>query len=444
MKRVRYVRLSALVTLLIGASDVGRAEAADTTAPRSPTGVSVTAYRSGTRLTWTASSSTDVAGYNIYRRASGSSTTVRVNPNALIKTQPFFNAGLVGGASYSYLVRTVDTSGNESASSPLSAVVKVVDPLPPPTKLRAANCPSATITVPGGGDLQGAFDRAKAGDVIRIQPGVFSARTYKLANKVGTADRPIWICGDRKSILTRNGFAGSETSPLRVDNVSHVIFTGFSIVNSMQGLMVRASDHVTISDLKVTDIGQEAIHLYALTTDSVVTHNQIERTGKSDVSVGEGIYIGTSQRRWDVIMGDPARPDASNRNVITENVILDAGAEGIEAKEGTADGIIEGNTIEGHLPTSNAHGWILVTGNGWLVRGNSGLDAVNNGIRNLQWNDWGRNNVFVANSGDVNAEYGLQAHTVDLKFPPGLIVTCNHVFTNYSASTWSNYKACQN
>jgi parallel beta helix pectate lyase-like protein/fibronectin type III domain protein len=437
------LRLSIAVCGLRSVLAVPAAFAADTTPPAPPTEVRAVAFRTGARLGWPKSTSSDVAGYNVYRRVAGTTPSTRINSAALVTELTYDNAGLKAGTQYVFLVTAVDGSGNESKPSVLSNSIIAKNPTPGPTAYRAANCPSPTITVPAGGDLQAAFDKAGAGDVIRINPGVFSEHTYRLTDKQGTADEPIWICGSRSTILTRGGFDKEQTSPLRVSGASHVILTGFSITHSQQGLMITRSDHVTVSDLKVADIGQEGIHLYQGTTDSRVTNNQIERTGEDDLSTGEGIYIGTSQRRWDVVMGSASTPDKSDRNVLTDNLIIDAGAEGIEAKEGTSDGIIEGNTVEGHQPGSNAHGWVLVTGDGWLVRENSGTGAVRNGFRSMQWTTWGKNNVYVRNTGDVHAEYGLQVHTVDLMYPAGTVVTCDHDFSNYSASSWTNFKNCQ-
>ena len=57
-------------------------------------------------------------------------------------------------------------------------------------------------------------------------------------------------------------------------------------------------------------------------------------------------------------------------------------AEGIEAKAGTSDGIIEGNVIDGtRMTAATSGGWIVVKGNGWLVDYNQGpTSALENGF----------------------------------------------------------------
>lgn len=46
---------------------------------------------------------------------------------------------------------------------------------------------AATITVPAGGDLQGALDAAQPGDTILLAPGATFTGTYRLSNKAGAA-----------------------------------------------------------------------------------------------------------------------------------------------------------------------------------------------------------------------------------------------------------------
>ena len=125
-----------------------------------------------------------------------------------------------------------------------------------------------------------------------------------------------------------------------------------------------------------------------------------------DVSFGEGVYIGTSQRRWAEVTG--GQPDRSDRNVIAGNTIVSAGAEPIEAKEGTSGGIIRDNTLTSHRAASRAEAWVLVTGNDWTVVRNTGSDSVQHGYSSMIWGDWGKRNEFRGNSGAVDASgYGV-------------------------------------
>src|SRR5678809_1360033 len=87
-------------------------------APLPPTGVEIDPGQGPDRLniTWTASASSDVAAYNVYRASSGAGPFNLVNidpvPHAL-----FLNTGLNSTATYFYKISALDASGNESALS---------------------------------------------------------------------------------------------------------------------------------------------------------------------------------------------------------------------------------------------------------------------------------------------------------------------------------------
>lgn len=73
-------------------------------------------------LTWTApaSSSDPVAGYNVYRAVSGSSSYQLLNSGSASTT--YADTTVVNGTSYSYYVESVDSSGNQSAPSNIYSV----------------------------------------------------------------------------------------------------------------------------------------------------------------------------------------------------------------------------------------------------------------------------------------------------------------------------------
>ncbi|HWI31651.1 MAG TPA: right-handed parallel beta-helix repeat-containing protein [Microbacterium sp.] len=281
-------------------------------------------------------------------------------------------------------------------------------------------CPAATVTVATATQLTAALAAARPGSVISLAPGTYRGGFQLTAS--GTASAPIWVCGPRSAVVQAT--STSSGTALRVTGTEHVRLAGFTVSGALQGVMVKQSRYVTVADLVVKDTGYEGIHLYGNTTDSGVLYNTVARTGSHDVAFGEGIYIGTSQRRWAEVTGGAA--DRSDRNTIIYNTIIDAGAEPIEAKEGTSAGRIEGNTITGRLSGSRAIGWILVTGNDWLVAGNTGTDAVTNGYASMYWDTWGYRNQFVRNTGAVDASgNGVWVHGADR----GVLVGCDNRVT---------------
>jgi hypothetical protein len=77
-----------------------------------------------TILKWTASTSQNVAGYNIYRSTTSGGTYTKLNPS-LVTGVTFTDGTSQPGQSYYYVATAVDTSGNESAysSPPIPAVI---------------------------------------------------------------------------------------------------------------------------------------------------------------------------------------------------------------------------------------------------------------------------------------------------------------------------------
>lgn len=73
-------------------------------------------------LSWQASTSTDVAGYNMYRSPDGS-TWVKINAS-LIASTVYSDSTVANNSTYYYAATAVDTSGSESTKTP-SVMVNV-------------------------------------------------------------------------------------------------------------------------------------------------------------------------------------------------------------------------------------------------------------------------------------------------------------------------------
>lgn len=362
----------------------------DSTAPPTVPGPTVTNTRLGTKVSWSASSAKDVAAYNLLRTGPDGVETLldRLPPDQL----SFLDVGLAPATSYGFRVTAVDTSGNES--KPATAVTVTTPPRPAPVQQRYGNCPTATRTVSTIGSLQNALRDAQAGDVIVLKPGTYTGSLS--TSVVGTEAQPVWICGPRTAVIdfkdpTRGmGFA--------LNGASWVTVTGMTVQNVQKGVVVASGSHVTVSDVHFADIGDEAVHLRAFTVDSTVVGNVIERTGLFEPQFGEGVYIGSDPGAWCTYSG--CAPDRSDRNSVLDNTITGTTAEPVDAKAGTSDGTVSGNTVDGStLTTQQADGLIVVKGTGWLVSGNTGTNAPANGFTATysKAEGWGGGNVYVAN-----------------------------------------------
>ena len=77
-------------------------------------------------LTWTASASTNVAGYNVYRMQQPNGTFTKAN-TALISGTTYTDANVSAGQQYEYVATAVDVNNNESTYS-ANAVVTIPSP----------------------------------------------------------------------------------------------------------------------------------------------------------------------------------------------------------------------------------------------------------------------------------------------------------------------------
>jgi hypothetical protein len=256
-------------------------------------------------------------------------------------------------------------------------------------------CPEATIDVSTEKELEAALEGARPGDVIALAPGRYTGEF--IIAVAGEPDNPITLCGTSESVLDGGDTDGGYV--IHLDGASHVVLQGFSVQNGQKGVMADATTHSVIRGLTVSQIGDEAIHLRAHSTDNQVLDNTISDTGLRKPKFGEGIYIGTAESNWCDI--SDCDPDASDRNLIEGNTISNTTSESVDIKEGTSDGVLRGNSFDGS-GIVKADSWVDVKGNGWLIEGNAGTAAPDDGFQTHEILDgWGTDNVFRTNTADL-------------------------------------------
>lgn len=284
-------------------------------------------------------------------------------------------------------------SDNSAASAqPTAAPKSTATPVP------IQDCPDATVTVSTASELTDALAEAGPGTVIQLAETVFEGEFTATGD--GTAEEPITVCGTRDSIL--NGGALDDGYVLHLEDASYWVIQGFTVRNGQKGVMADGTTNSVIADLNVQEIGDEAIHLRAFSTDNQVTGNEISNTGLRKPKFGEGIYIGTAESNWCNISN--CEPDRSDRNTISGNAISKTTAESVDIKEGTSSGLLIGNTFDGSaINKDGADSWVDVKGNGWTIDGNSGVNSPQDGYQTHEIIDgWGTNNVFRNNTAKVN------------------------------------------
>lgn len=93
----------------------------DTTAPEDVTNLNATPTTTSVDLSWTASVSSDVAGYNIYNG------TTKLN-NSLITGTVYTINDLAAATAYAFVVKAVDSNSNESSGTSVTATTDTIAP----------------------------------------------------------------------------------------------------------------------------------------------------------------------------------------------------------------------------------------------------------------------------------------------------------------------------
>jgi hypothetical protein len=88
----------------------------DITPPPVPSGLNASPGNTTASLTWSAVIASDLAGYNVYRSTTTGGPYSKIN-TALVTSPSYADSGLTNDTTYFYVVRSVDTSTNESGNS---------------------------------------------------------------------------------------------------------------------------------------------------------------------------------------------------------------------------------------------------------------------------------------------------------------------------------------
>jgi hypothetical protein len=252
---------------------------------------------------------------------------------------------------------------------------------------------------------------AKPGDEIVLADGMYTGRFVINTNVNGTAEKPIVLRGSRKAIL--DGGTTSTGYVLHLQS-SYWVLKGFTITNGLKGLMADGSSYSLIEDLKVYNIGEEAIHLRKFSSHNTIQNCDISYTGLKTPDYGEGLYIGSAKNHWDKYGNGKA--DLCDSNKLLNNKIGPyITAECIDIKEGTTGGLIKGNSFDatGITGANSGDSWIDVKGNYYIIEENKGFNPQGSVLKDgyqvhCVVNGWGNYNEFKNNNCAVNAPgYGF-------------------------------------
>ncbi|MPY93420.1 MAG: hypothetical protein GEV08_10230 [Acidimicrobiia bacterium] len=259
-------------------------------------------------------------------------------------------------------------------------------------------CPAPTRRVSTADELQAALDAAGPGTSIELADGSYTGAFVAMTS--GTADQPIFLCGAPGAVLDGGGIKKGYV--LHLKGVQHWRLVGFTVRNGQKGVVADATSSSVVQGLTVEEIGDEAIHLRSASTYNAVLDNTVRRTGLRRDKFGEGVYVGSATSNWPKYSG--GEPDRSDYNLVQGNDISETGSESIDVKEGTTGGKVIGNVMDGSGMTG-ADSLIDVKGNEWLVQGNVGRHAPEEGIQTHRiLEGWGSRNTFRENTVDVDGD----------------------------------------
>ena len=295
-----------------------------------------------------------------------------------------------------------------------------------PTANTIAGCPAGVI-VSSSEVLSAALASARPGTVLLLEPGTYSG--HFTATAEASAASPITLCGDRSAVID-GGSLGSG-SALHLNGAQFWSLMGFSVSGAQKGILLDNSSNNTLSNLSVTSVGNEAVHLRLGSSDNLVQNNTISQTGLAEAKFGEGIYVGTAQSNWCTISA--CNPDHSDRNRLVGNTISGTTAENIDIKEGTTGGQVTGNSFDGSGSTV-VDSLVDVKGNNWMIGSNTGRNSPVDGAQvHVIVAPWGSNNTFAANS-FAAASNGFAVNIVGAARDAGNVVLCDNVVEVEGAS----------
>ena len=295
-----------------------------------------------------------------------------------------------------------------------------------PTK----TAPSGTVVnVTTASQLAAALSAAIPGQTIVLADGTYAGRfTLK---RSGTATAPIRVTGSRSARL--DGGSVSSGYTLHLDNANYAQVDGITVTNSQKGIVLDQSSNSVLTNLNVYHTGSEAVLLRNYSSDNVVSASEVHETGRVTAGYGEGIYIGLSVSNWSSTGQSRTNggPDTSDRNQIIGNHVYNTTAENVDIKEGTTGGLIANNRFDstGMSGANYANSWVDIAGNGYLVRGNVGINpggALLDGYQtHVQVSGWAQYNTFQTNSSAVNAA----GYAINLQIPGGNVVKADNTQT---------------
>ncbi|HUX69140.1 MAG TPA: LamG-like jellyroll fold domain-containing protein, partial [Cellulomonadaceae bacterium] len=337
-------------TFVVSSMGATPAQAASTTGPAAPTGLTATSANGSATLAWTANTEAGLAGYDLYRSTSSPVDTSGspLNGAALLQVTTFTDTGLTNGTTYYYALVALDGSNNRSPASETSATPAQAASTTGPAAL-AFNGTSQYVTFGPASGLNAAAFTLEAW-VNWTGGGVGTSTGYGgVANAI-----PIVTKGraqtDTPANTNMDYFLGIDASSGRlvgdfedtVDGGNHPI-AGTKVLTTNAWHHVAATYDGTTWRLYLDGILDKALVVGAFTPESTSIQHAGLATAMDTNGVAAGFFAGTidEARIWNV-----ARTGAQIRS--TRDSELTSGS-GLIGRWGLNDGsgTLAANSVAG-------------------------------------------------------------------------------------------------
>lgn len=265
------------------------------------------------------------------------------------------------------------------------------------------------IIVSSADELYSAVKNARAGDIIKVAPGIYDISSGILSSEAdGTESAPITLTAlDKNSLPVLRGATAEHGYALHILGdywvVDSLVFT-----NCQKGIVLDNSNHTVIQNCELHTLGMEAIAVRDGSSWCTVQSCYIHDTGLVRPGYGEGVYIGSAKSNDDY-------DHYCDHNKVIGCTFKNVAAEHVDVKEYTTDTEISGCTFygDGMAGENSAGSFIDLKGNDCYVHDNVGYRNGNPEIVaafeiHEQVDGWGYRHVFEDNTLFMDQPYGAE------------------------------------
>lgn len=263
-----------------------------------------------------------------------------------------------------------------------------------------------SIIVSNIDELSSAVKNAKAGDIIKVAPGIYDVSSKTISSESdGTETASITLTAlDKNAPPVLTGSTSEHGYVLHILG-DYWVFDSLICQNSQKGIVLDNSNHTVIQNCELHTLGAEAIAVRDGSSYCTVKSCYIHDTGLVKPGYGEGVYIGSAKSNDNF-------NHYCDHNKVIGCTFKNVAAEHVDVKEYTTDTEISDCIFYGDGMTgeNSAGSFIDLKGNDCYVHDNIGYRNENPKIVaafeiHKQVEDWGYHHIFENNTLYMNQPY---------------------------------------